>query len=86
MPSMRPLRSSVKSALIAASENLRSCEPLALLVAGEVQEELEHLGPVAGQVALQVVDVLEAVGPERAVDLRVRDALGLRQLGADADD
>ena len=61
-------------------------EPLALLVLGDVEEELEDHRAVAGQVPLEGVDVFVAVGPEVVVDLDAGNALGLDQLGMDPDD
>ena len=42
--------------------------------------------PLRVRVPLEGVDIGEAMGPEVVVDLAVGDALGLDQLGVDADD
>jgi len=60
-------------------------EPLSLLVLGDVEKELQHQCPISGQVPLQGVDILEAVGPESFVEPGAGNALGLEQFRMDPD-
>ena len=59
-------------------------QPPALLVLGDVQEELEHDGAVAGEVTLEGADVLEAFLPDVLADEGLGDALARQDLGMHA--
>src|SRR5262245_2287053 len=61
-------------------------QPVALLVAADVQEDLDDPVALLGQVVLPVVDLAVAPFPDAAVLELRRDLLAIEDLGMDADD
>ena len=61
-------------------------QTLALLLPGDVEKELEHDHSIAGEMALEFADILEAFLPDVLADQLGRDFLPLQQFGMHAHD
>ena len=59
---------------------------MALLLPGDVEKELEHDHSIAGEMALEFADILEAFLPDVLADQLGRDFLPLQQFGMRAHD